>query len=98
MPENCVYVGRPTIYGNPFTGASAVERYRRWLEGQMSTREWSETASIVTVHGFGLRRAVLSKLAKLRGKDLCCWCPLDNPCHADVLLELANGRLASATK
>jgi hypothetical protein len=28
----------------------------------------------------------------LRGKDLACWCPLDQPCHADVLLEIANGR------
>jgi hypothetical protein len=28
--------------------------------------------------------------APLRGKDLACWCPLDQPCHADVLLELAN--------
>jgi hypothetical protein len=26
----------------------------------------------------------------LRGKNLACWCPLDKPCHADVLLELAN--------
>ena len=25
------------------------------------------------------------------GRDLCCWCPLDQPCHADVLLEIANG-------
>lgn len=29
--------------------------------------------------------------AELAGKDLACWCPLDQPCHADVLLELANG-------
>lgn len=29
-------------------------------------------------------------LAELRGHDLGCWCPLDQPCHADVLLELAN--------
>lgn len=29
--------------------------------------------------------------AELRGKDLACWCPLDQPCHADVLLEIANG-------
>lgn len=28
--------------------------------------------------------------APLRGKNLACWCPLDQPCHADVLLELAN--------
>ena len=35
--------------------------------------------------------ALLSEpLAALRGKDLACWCPLDQPCHADVLLELAN--------
>jgi hypothetical protein len=28
--------------------------------------------------------------AELSGKDLACWCPLDQPCHADVLLDLAN--------
>jgi hypothetical protein len=27
---------------------------------------------------------------KLTGHDLACWCPLDQPCHADVLLEIAN--------
>lgn len=31
-----------------------------------------------------------SVLSELRGHDLMCWCPLDQPCHADVLLELAN--------
>lgn len=29
--------------------------------------------------------------AELAGHDLACWCPLDQACHADVLLELANG-------
>lgn len=29
-------------------------------------------------------------LAPLRGHDLACWCPLSSPCHADVLLEIAN--------
>lgn len=28
--------------------------------------------------------------AELAGKNLACWCPLDEPCHADVLLEIAN--------
>lgn len=32
----------------------------------------------------------------LRGKTLVCWCPLDQPCHADVLLELANADPVSA--
>ncbi|NKS56183.1 DUF4326 domain-containing protein [Rhodococcus hoagii] len=31
----------------------------------------------------GLRR-------ELAGRDLACWCPLSSPCHADILLELAN--------
>lgn len=35
-------------------------------------------------------RAFAASLAQLRGHDLACWCPLDAPCHADVLLELAN--------
>ena len=26
----------------------------------------------------------------LRGRDLACWCPPESPCHADVLLEIAN--------
>lgn len=30
------------------------------------------------------------KVLLLRGLDLACWCPLDQPCHADVLLEIAN--------
>ena len=28
--------------------------------------------------------------ADLAGRDLACWCPLDQPCHADVLLDIAN--------
>lgn len=36
------------------------------------------------------RRIILDRLHELRGHDLVCWCPLDSPCHADVLLELAD--------
>jgi hypothetical protein len=32
----------------------------------------------------------LARLPELRGKDLMCWCPLGEVCHADVLLELTN--------
>ena len=35
--------------------------------------------------------APLIDVAPLRGKNLACWCPIAHPCHADVLLELANG-------
>lgn len=38
------------------------------------------------------RNETLREKAKLvlRGHDLACWCP-EGPCHADVLLEIANG-------
>lgn len=32
---------------------------------------------------------------ELAGKDLACWCPLDQPCHGAVLLEIANQKEAA---
>lgn len=37
-----------------------------------------------------LRDTVLNSIWRLRDLNLACWCPLDQPCHADVLLEIAN--------
>lgn len=37
------------------------------------------------------RQAILDSLPSLRGHALACWCPLGCDCHADVLLEMANG-------
>jgi hypothetical protein len=34
---------------------------------------------------------VAAARAELAGRDLACWCPADHPCHADVLLDIANG-------
>lgn len=95
MPEDAVYVGRPTKFGNPWT----PERY--WRAG------YSGTTEVASAHCVDAYRAWLLGdeywlferlpsgsfppcLRELRGKDLACWCPLDRPCHADVLLELAN--------
>jgi hypothetical protein len=38
----------------------------------------------------GVVRAEPDILGFLRGKNLACWCSLDQPCHVDVLLEVAN--------
>jgi hypothetical protein len=85
MPPNTVYVGRPSVFGNPFETSLPEDRlrvrnlFRLWLEGAKGTG------------GCGLRRIKLMfRMRELRGKNLACWCPLDQPCHADVLLELAN--------
>jgi hypothetical protein len=57
--------------------AFAVSLYRHHLEG-----------TYLDVGGPQHRQFYLGDLA---GRDLACWCPLDSPCHADVLLSLANG-------
>lgn len=94
MPPNTVYVGRPTKYGNPFPldiyGKDALTLYRRWLYGEMSARQMSESSYYGDPHiGLAaLRRFVHPH--ELRGKDLACWCKEGSPCHADILLELAN--------
>ena len=88
MPDKsqAVYVGRPTCYGNPFKSgdrAADVAAYRRaWSEALQSAR----THPCHPPMPFG--KPVY--LGPLRGKDLVCWCPIDQPCHADVLLEIAN--------
>ena len=85
MPDGAIYVGRPTLYGNPFDTAHA---YREWLLGS----EWIiETLASTDIRRSNLRerrRKVLEDLPSLKGHDLVCWCPLTTLCHADVLLEL----------
>lgn len=62
----------------------AVEAFRRDWENRLTVEDPSDPADLAYV---AARRA---ELAELRGRDLACWCALDQPCHADVLLELAN--------
>jgi hypothetical protein len=102
MPEGAIYVGLGSNWGNPYTigdyldkgpyagttvtdNEHAVRLYREWaieaIKGRALPRADGHTPTLYEVH---------SSLMKLRGKDLACWCPLDKPCHADVLLELAN--------
>ena len=77
-----VYIGRPSIWGNPFshlresladtkvnTRRESIEKYREWIKTQPE---------------------LLYRIPELKGKVLGCWCaPL--PCHGDVLAELADG-------
>ena len=79
MPEGAVYVGRPTKWGNPFA---------MFDTGQKMTR--LEAVNCFRVYVLQQLRGPGYPLRELRGKDLACWCPLDQPCHADVLLEIAN--------
>ena len=80
MPPNTVSVARPTDYGNPFRvgiHGTAEECVAKYRERLL-------------MH----LNAILTRqlLRDIRGKNLACWCKPDQPCHADVLLELANAQ------
>lgn len=78
--------------------ADAVQFFRGWIEGYALPAEGSPWRATMTREGkrlvwdaFAARRAmILSRLPELRGRDLACWCPPGCPCHADVLMRLAN--------
>ncbi len=74
-PPGAVVVARPTRWGNPFPVA---EHGRAEAVGLYS--EWLATQP-------GL---IAAARAQLGGRDLACWCPLDEECRADVLLAVAN--------
>ena len=84
MPPNTMTVTRVSKWGNPYDVAKygheqAVEKYREGILGR----------DLLTKRGKELAR-VGKDLSELRGKNLAYRCRLDQPCHADVLLELAN--------
>lgn len=90
MPPNTVKVTRPGIWGNPFIVNPRVKPGSKsgamyicvpTLEDAIETyREW------LCLDGREERAR-----QELRGKNLACWCKIGEPCHADVLLEIANG-------
>jgi hypothetical protein len=79
MPPNTVYVGRSTMWGNYAAHVCCITDHAAAKE---AFRCWVEEVASPAWKG----RAAID----LKGKDLACWCPLDQPCHADVLLDLAN--------
>lgn len=79
LPPNTVSVARPTKYGNPHRVGFC------FTCGAAHTHEESvaEFRALMALTG-------PYDFTALRGKNLACWCQLDQPCHADVLLKLAN--------
>jgi hypothetical protein len=96
-PAGAIVVARPGRWGNPFrigeqhpfagrpmTRDDTIQLFRSWM-----------TDVVLAAEPF-LDNPDRDSIEVLRGHDLACWCPLDEPCHADVLLELANRPVASA--
>lgn len=101
MPENTVYVGRGAKWGNPY---KVVAQYKNgpfdvyqddWFLGQSTGREGAQSMAVNKYlearenyrHNIPDDATIQ---AELKGKNLACWCAEGTPCHADVLLRLAN--------
>jgi hypothetical protein len=89
MPEGAVYVGRGSKWGNPYPVGKGLWTPTGWVA---EASHEDAVASFTDDIRWGACDVPEPEeiRAELAGKDLACWCPLDQPCHADVLLELAN--------
>lgn len=87
MPPNTVYVGRPTKWGNPAKIGTI-----HWWDWNVKVYPIRNREDAVEYYRDWLPRNFTDKEIReeLRGKDLACWCPLSRPCHADILLAIAN--------
>lgn len=94
MPANTIYVGRPSKWGNPYkVGGNYAEGehdeiHHDNIDAETAARWYREAIEHGTNEAFKL--TVQEIRDELRSKNLACWCRLDAPCHADVLLEIAN--------
>ena len=122
MPERTIYVGRGSVWGNPFVVGSqsgifdgedgrplglrdkpeilvpemtlecSLRFYRDLFHGFLYPEmfpfghDWM--ARFKAKHHGHPGEAV----RRLRGWNVACFCKLDEPCHGDVLLEIANAR------
>ena len=105
-PEGAIYVGRPSKWGNPFIHAQrfgdldlSLALYHNAVTGlwrsDLVTKTYPALLSIAYGDHCEFRRRMgehplEAAHRELRGHDLACWCAPDQPCHADVLLEVAN--------
>jgi len=90
MPANTVCVTRPGKWGNPYKttweypACAAVRDFKLDLMDELFRRDYNLPINLKHFHW------MVTHLIELRGKNLACYCKRGAPCHADVLLELAN--------
>lgn len=95
MPPNTVKVDRTTRWGNPFTvGAhgtriDVVKYFALGICG-LDVLGYKTGDGRWTIDVMREYRGMAKRDRRfLHGKNLACWCPLDKPCHADILLHVA---------
>lgn len=92
IPPNTVVVARPTKWGNPYKVGDTLPNFfgpNQPLK-LLTRKEVVDLFESVTCRAWFRVIRPHRNIEELRGKNLACWCPVGEPCHADVLLELAN--------
>lgn len=90
---DAVIVARGHEWGNPYPVGAEMMTCKYGVSDLppiVITRELAVAlfrAWLLDRFGVGIYEHIRRELG---GKDLACWCPLDQPCHADLLLEIAN--------
>lgn len=96
LPANTVVVARPSKWGNPFKVSDIQSNHPGWTHAvcqNEAVRMYEGSICNTGGNMAGLLTAsvkLVEIIAALRGKHLACWCKPGEPCHADVLLRLAN--------
>ena len=101
-PEGVIVVARPSKWGNPFRVQEYEDQYGWYVtdggalisiggEGYFPTYDEARADAVREFRHWLNLGMDYPDPTELAGHDLACWCPLDRPCHADVLLEIANG-------
>lgn len=89
MPPNTVKVSRPGRWGNPFRIGDTVHKGPAYSGRNFVVRDATQAVELYREWLWTQKRSE-DMILELRGKNLACWCKPGEPCHADVLLELAN--------
>ena len=87
MPKGAIYVGRGSKWGNSHkTSEYSFESIDQCRNAARRDYRHDLTSGQLPYRVADVKR-------ELKGKNLACWCPIDSYCHADDLLEIANGEL-----
>lgn len=89
LPPDTVCVTRPGKWGNPYVVGNFAVPVSEALVSGTAIRIKSTAHAVDLYRTFvrGMEPVIRDELA---GKNLACYCPVGSPCHADVLLEIAN--------
>lgn len=104
MPPNTLYVGRAKGYAGRFGNPVMIVRWDNGkyylcdaedgtgISGPYNDKYSAAVAAVLEFRAYVADFPEIAEAARkdLKGKNQACWCRLDQPCHADVLLEIAN--------